>query len=400
MMKLSRSGARTVATWFGGAEVAHTHAEASLAGRLLATGMAHRTDTDQSLTFAVVIPVREDSPGLARTLKALGTGQVDVHVVHDSEPEPMGPAAARNLGATRTEADVIVFVDAGVEINSDTVRRLAASLVGKTVAGAPRIKSTPTAGLIGAYETNHSPLDLGPLPGIARTGSRISYVPSTVLAVRRSAFEAVGGFNLDMRYGEDVDLVWRLAAIGDIKYMPSLVAQHPPRETVRAFVQQRFNYGTAAAPLAMRHGNNVAPVALSGWSIATIALLLVPMPTTLLLWLGGLSFGLSKKMPEPAPLSLAVDATLRGNFAAAESVAKASTRVWWPLALAALASPLKLRIVMAWVWSWSKHRTWLGLFDDVAYGAGVWRGTLRAKTARSVLPRLVVGKSQSKRSRS
>ena len=38
----------------------------------------------------------------------------------------------------------------------------------------------------------------------------MSYVPAAVLVVRASALDEVGGFDVGMRCGEDVDLVWRL----------------------------------------------------------------------------------------------------------------------------------------------------------------------------------------------
>ena len=402
ILRLSEAGAGKVSEWFAGAPPGTSETESRLVERLLATGIAHPVPPKSSVSFSVIIPVRHDDTGLKATLGSLGNDETfEVIVVEDSADQAMGPAAARNNGAKTCSADVLVFVDAGVKTTPETLRALVdfvADASGNCVAVAPRILATPTEGPIGKYEADHSPLDLGPLPGSAAPGRRISYLPSTVLAVRRDVFEEVAGFDESLRFGEDVDLVWRLLEHGKVRYVPHLTASHPPRQTLTAFVKQRFNYGSSAGPLARRHGDFVAPVAITGWSVVTILLAAFPLPKTLLLWLAGLSYGLKSKMPGPTPGALALDTTLRGNFAAVESVATATTRTWWPFAVLGLASPLRSRILVGFLWSWSKHRSTLGLLDDVAYGAGVWRGTLRAATARSVLPRINFRVSQSKRS--
>ena len=78
-----------------------------------------------------------------------------------------------------------------------------------------------------------------------RPGSRVSYVPTAALLVRRSALDSVaiddaaipapghlagpgplssrGVFDPALRYGEDVDLIWRLHDAGwRVRYEPSV----------------------------------------------------------------------------------------------------------------------------------------------------------------------------------
>ena len=66
--------------------------------------------------------------------------------------------------------------------------------------------TTAGNGPVLAYEAARSPLDLGDEPGLAGPGRRVGFVPATALVVRRSAFEAVGGFDTRLTVGEDVDL--------------------------------------------------------------------------------------------------------------------------------------------------------------------------------------------------
>ena len=93
------------------------------------------------------------------------------------------------------------------------------------------------------------------------------FVPTTALVVRRTALDAVEGFDETMRFGEDVDFVWRLATAGwTVRYEPRVQVGHPGRPTTGAWLRQRFDYGTSAAPLARKHGTAVAPLAVSAWS--------------------------------------------------------------------------------------------------------------------------------------
>ena len=67
---------------------------------------------------------------------------------------------------------------------------------------------------VARYDAEHSPLDLGPEPARVRAGTRVSYVPAAAIVCRVDAIREIGGFDEALRFGEDVDLVWRLDAAG------------------------------------------------------------------------------------------------------------------------------------------------------------------------------------------
>src|SRR5205085_6077877 len=74
---------------------------------------------------------------------------------------------------------------------------------------------------------------------------------SANLACRRAAFEAVGGFRVDIRAAEDADLTYRLRAAGwEVERREGATAVHRNRQTVRAFVAQKAVHGAGAAWLA------------------------------------------------------------------------------------------------------------------------------------------------------
>jgi hypothetical protein len=91
---------------------------------------------------------------------------------------------------------------------------------------------------------------------------------------------------------------------------------------------------------------------------------------------------------------------LRGTATAGTTLARSVTRHHWPLALlAALLSRRARRVVLATALvdaalAWWPHRAAVGLLrfavgrrlEDLAYGAGLWAGALRARDPRALLP--------------
>ena len=196
---------------------------------------------------------------------------------------------------------------------------------------------------------------MGERPATVAAGSRVSYVPSTAIVVRRQALADIGGFDESLRYGEDVDLCWRLNAAGwSVRYDPRVVVTHVEPTGLPA-LSRRFHYGTSAGPLARRH-----PGALRGPSLRGIA-----SPLALA---GAHSAGETTVPPEVLRrvVRMAPAATVTG-------LVRWATPLWWP-ALAALgAQPRRAVSVVA---------------GEAAYGAGVWWGCVRSRTLEPVLPAL------------
>jgi len=292
-------------------------------------------------------------------------------------PSNRGPAAARNAGAALVDTPIIAFVDADVEIIGDPVAHLTA-LLGhfhdpRVALVAPRVGGEA-----------RSPLDMGPTPARISAGTRVSYVPGAVILVRRAAFEAIGGFDDTLRFGEDVDLVWRLEQAGwRCRYDPSVVVEHRPRPDVVARLRQHADYGSSAAPLALRHPGRLAPFRSNGWTAAMWALVLLGRP------LAGAAVGLGSaaalvpKLPDVPPRA-ALGLAVRGHVASGGQLATAVRRAWWPLAAVAALGSKRWR-------RWGLLALALGgrsTVTDLAYGWGVWRGVLRHRTVDPLLPSL------------
>ena len=375
----------------------------------------------------VVIPVRDRADGLAVTLQKIGS--VDTIVVDDGSSDDsvahavdgggvtmlrnehaLGPAAARNVGWRHATTELVAFLDAGCEPADDWLERLLPHF-DDTVVGAvaPRITTTIPTTLppaLARYEEARPSLDRGGQEATVRPRSPVPFVPTAALVVRRQLLAQTGGFDERMRFGEDVDLVWRLVAAGwTVRYEPATAVAHPARPTGRAWLRQRFDYGTSAAPLARRHGSAVAPLAVSPWSALAWALVGMGEPVAGCAVGAGTTALLAPRLaglqhPGVEALRLAG----KGHLYAGLSVAVATRRAWWPLAAVAgvmfrRARPaLVAAATVPALLEWCRRRPALdparwaavALIDDAAYGAGLWVGCLRERSLVALRPDLVL----------
>ena len=225
----------------------------TLTNRLLDAGAIHPTHivgSEQPFTLAdvsIVIPAHVRNAKDARllntlvdTLTNLSTTAATIIVVNDASPHTIsdiagarvvsldqnkGPGAARNYGLQFVTTPFVAFIDVDVTLENNTLIELLSFFADERVGlVAPRIVSADTKGALGAYEAVRSPLDLGPLEGRIRKGTRISYTPSAMWLCRTEAMHQIDGFDETLQVGEDVDALWRLDAAGwRCRYQPTAV---------------------------------------------------------------------------------------------------------------------------------------------------------------------------------
>lgn len=387
----------------------------SLAERFVEAGAIHPVVTEPTrhtpADVTVVIPARDEPHfELANLVASLGAARRVVVVDDGSSTEIAalagadvvrrgtagGPGAARNTGATLVDTDLVLFVDADTKWNDGAWSPLLAHLDDDTVGlVAPRVASEPGPSLVARYETTDSPLDLGPEPAHVRPTTRVSYVPAAALLVRRSVFESLGGFDPALRYGEDVDFVWRASKNGIVcRYEPSAIVHHRPRRDLAGLARQRFTYGSAAASLASRHDGAVVPLRINRWSALAWGAIGAGHPIIGSAIGVGSTAALTRKLAStPHKWILAGRLAGRGNLHAGRLIAASITRSWWPIALVgALVSRRARRVVLAAVvipglvaWRHKKpavdpiRYVALRVVDDTSYGAGVWAGVLKSR---------------------
>jgi mycofactocin system glycosyltransferase len=417
LFTLGRAGEDIVAAIERGDSLPAQHDR--LTDRLIDAGVLHPllddlAAVDDASVLTVVIPAHADTPRFrpiaCRTIVVDDASDPPLHCpqshtgirseVHRLDVN-VGPGGARNAGLALVDTPFVAFVDVDVDVDEDQLITLLAHFADPRLAVvAPRVIAGGGTGALARFERRHSPLDRGAQPGRVAATTRVSFVPAAVIVCRTDALRAIGGFDATLRFGEDVDLVWRLVDAGHrCRYEPAVVAAHQVRPTLRAWVRQRVGYGSSAAPLARRHPGALAPMRMSGWSAASWAAMAAGLPVVGLTIGAGSTVALTRKLRSiPALDSLRLAGM--GNLYAGRLVASTITRVWWPIALAlALVSRRARRVAAAAVLvpaaiDWCTDRPRLDplryvafrVLDDVAYGAGVWIGAARERSIDSLRP--------------
>ena len=397
----------------------------------------------------MVIPARDRPAHLDRCLSALGR-DYPVIVVDDGSrqageiaglcrrhgatlirrPRSGGPGPARNDGLAQVSTRLVAFLDSDCVAGPEWITSLAAHFADPLVAAvAPRVRPITGPGSACRYLGARAPLDMGPQEGRVLPLTRLSYVPTAALLVRRAALAAdgpaagppgagppgdtpsgAGPFDAGLRYGEDVDLVWRLAEAGwRVRYDPAASVSHSEPATWPRVLGRRFRYGNSAAPLARRHPGKVPPLVLQAWPAAAVAALLARRPVAALAAYGAGTGQLVRLLhgwdvPPKGVLRPMADSVLQTWL----GTGRWTIQYALPVAAAALARPggrtartrLGRRLAVASLLAGPPLAEWrrirpplpaaafcLGyLADEAAYGAGVYRGVLTERLLSPLLP--------------
>ena len=204
-------------------------------------------DTGQ-VSFAVVVPAHNAAKDIEECLTALiedGFGASAVVVVDDGSSdataeiatahqvvllhggppgEPIGPAAARNLGVAATTSDIVVFVDADVAVAPGTRAHLHEAFAS---ADAP-------SAVFGSYDASpKAPRLVSQYRNLLHHFTHQTADPNATTfwtglgAVTRSTFDSVGGFDPTRRYLEDVTVGRAIIkAGGRIALIPEIQGKH------------------------------------------------------------------------------------------------------------------------------------------------------------------------------
>ena len=211
--------------------------------------------------LAVVVPATNRPYTLDTCLRAIDrAAEPPDEVIVVERPHRAAPAEARNLGAEQTEADVLVFVDADVEVHDDVFTKIRA-----------RFGNDPSlVALFGSYDDD--PGAAGPVSSFrnllhhhvhqSSPGPAVTFWAG-LGAIRRGAFEAAGGFS-DHPI-EDIELGMRLAGGGaKIVLDPEIRGKHLKRWTLPSMVRTDFAIrGVPWVDLLLQHRSSASHLNLS-----------------------------------------------------------------------------------------------------------------------------------------
>lgn len=212
--------------------------------------------------LSVVIPARNAAATLGPTLRALDAQQAvgEVVVVDNGSRDATAVAAraggarvvaeprrgrpvARNTGARATSGPLLAFLDADCVPAPGWAAELVAALQEAELAAGPVwLRASEQPGAVERFE-------LAWRLRQERTVQREGWGGSGNLAVRRSAFDALGGFDERFRHAaEDVDLGLRARAAGfGLAFCPRAVVEHPAERRLGGVLRRAVRQGHGSA---------------------------------------------------------------------------------------------------------------------------------------------------------
>ncbi|MGV8073663.1 MAG: glycosyltransferase [Syntrophobacteraceae bacterium] len=162
--------------------------------------------------------------------------------------ENRGLSSARNTGMRAAKGEIVAYIDDDARPDPHWLTYLAATFLktNHVGVGGPNL-APPDDGPIADCVTN-SPG--GPVH-VLLTDEVAEHIPGCNMAFRKSALEAIDGFDHQFRIaGDDVDLCWRLQkAGGTLGFNPAAMVWHHRRNSVKTYLKQQLNYGKAEADL-------------------------------------------------------------------------------------------------------------------------------------------------------
>lgn len=157
-------------------------------------------------------------------------------------------AALRNFGASVAKGTILVFLDADCSVKKGWLKNASSYLEREDIAcfgSPPKIPDSATW----VQQTWFLVRSRGNMV------SEVSWLESMNMFVRRSAFEKVRGFDETLITCEDVDISYRIAAVGKIVSDPDIEAvHHGEASTVNEFFKKERWRGKSNYIGLMRHG--------------------------------------------------------------------------------------------------------------------------------------------------
>ena len=199
------------------------------------------------------------------------------HVRHIGIPHG-GLSQARNFGARAAKGEILVYTDDDCLVEPDWLNWLAlafdtpdqpACVGGPNIP--PKARNSEEACVIAAPG--------GPAHVLFADRSA-EHVPGCNLAVKRVAFDTIGGFNEDFRTaGDDVDFCWRLLDSGfRIGFHGAAFVWHLRRATFAAYLRQQIGYGRAEAMLKPIHPGRFGDLGGAVWDGAVYQGSMISLP--------------------------------------------------------------------------------------------------------------------------
>jgi hypothetical protein len=217
-----------------------------------------------ALRISAIVPATNRPSTLHACIAAIESaadGPEELIVIE--EPGELGPAQARNVGASRASGDLLAFVDSDVAVHHDAFTRIRAHFEadsGLTALFGSYDDKPAGAGLVSSFRNllHHHVHHEG--------AGRANTFWTGLGAIRREAFSSVEGFDERLRWLEDVDIGMRLAACGArLELDPRIQGTHLKEWTLGQMLWTDFaGRGIPWTVLLLRHRASESTLNL-GW---------------------------------------------------------------------------------------------------------------------------------------
>jgi GT2 family glycosyltransferase len=226
-----------------------------------------------SRELEVVLAANRAVPAVEQAVAAIAWPEHWAVRTVDASAVP-GPSHARNTGWRSARHDIVLFCDADDLLDEDWAETMARAVEASGACGGrlEYARLNPAALAARVTTSSHAlPVKFRHLP----------FTASCALGVRRDLLVAVDGFDESLACGEDVDLSWRLAALGvSLGFARDAVVHYRLRADPRAAFRQALRYAADDAVLLRRHRSAGARWGVSDtlreWAATVKALAVAP----------------------------------------------------------------------------------------------------------------------------
>jgi GT2 family glycosyltransferase len=159
-----------------------------------------------------------------------------------------GLSSARNTGLKAATGEIVAYLDDDAWPDPHWLSYLADAFLRTAHAGVGGPNMPPPGDGLVADCVGNAP---GGPTHVLLSDREAEHIPGCNMAFRKTALEAIGGFDPRFRMaGDDLDVCWRLQEQGwTLGFSPAAVVWHHRRNSVRAFWRQQLGYGKAEALL-------------------------------------------------------------------------------------------------------------------------------------------------------
>jgi glycosyltransferase involved in cell wall biosynthesis len=193
--------------------------------------------------------------------------------------ENQGPGVARNMGMTKAQGEVFIFIDSDCTVAPNWLSAIDRALDSEKADafGGPdsfREDFPPLLKAINYSMTSF--ITTGGIRGHKKKSLGKYYPRSFNMGLRRHVYVKIGGFGT-LRHGQDIEYSHRILQSGaKIIRIPDAIVYHKRRTSLKKFFRQVFNWGVARINLYLIDKKMLEPVhALPAIATAALFLLLL-----------------------------------------------------------------------------------------------------------------------------